>query len=460
MLSNTDSASQGPCTVLMTAQGEQMTRYPSDNEYQTAIERNQNWNFWVNVLDLTFYNLAMSFIYGATVLSLYASYLTESALLIGLIPALQSVMFLLPQLLLARRIQTLSRMKPMLTRISIFERLPYAVVALSIFLWPGAPRTAAYGILLLSMVVATGSGGLGAPAWKAMLAKVIPVERRGTMFGLSSALGGLFGIGGAALSRHILATYGYPLSFGISFALCAAFQVVSYTCLLLNREPARAPQAAPLGAAAYWRSLPGMLRGHPNFVRYLVGTGLLTFGTMGTALYIVYARRAFGVSDAVAANLTMVALIGQSLCAPLFGRLADRRGNKWLLQLGGLIHAAAIATVALAPNELWLYPAFLLVNAGVQASSISGMGITMEFSAPDEIPTFTAIAGTISGIPTLLAPLLGGTLVDLGGFGLLFACALVFALAGFVFIRFAVREPRHDPRGSVLAARSSSTEGE
>jgi len=88
------------------------------------------------------------------------------------------------------------------------------------------------------------------------------------------------------------------------------------------------------------------------------------------------------------------------------------------------------------------------------------MGITMEFSAPDEIPTFTAIAGTISGIPTLLAPLLGGTLVDLGGFGLLFACALVFALAGFVFIRFAVREPRHDPRGSVLAARSSSTEGE
>jgi len=138
-----------------------MTRYPSDNEYRTAIERNQNWNFWVNVLDLTFYNLAMSFIYGATVLSLYASYLTESALLIGLIPALQSVMFLLPQLLLARRIQTLSRMKPMLTRISILERLPYAVVALSIFLWPGAPRTAAYGILLLSMVVATGSGGLG-----------------------------------------------------------------------------------------------------------------------------------------------------------------------------------------------------------------------------------------------------------------------------------------------------------
>jgi MFS family permease len=423
-----------------------MSGYLSEGDYQAYLKKHENWNFWVNVLDLTFYHTATSFIYGATVLSLYASYLTDSAVLIGLIPALQGVMFLLPQMLLARRTQTLPRMKPLLAKISIFERLPYSIVALSIFLLPNAPRGAAYAILLLSLVMATGSGGLIGPAWKAMLAKVVPVRRRGIMFGTSSALGGVLGFGGATVSRYILATYGYPVSFGISFALCFLFQAVSYLCLILNREPARAPEAAPLSAGDYWRRIPGMLRGHPNFVRYLIGNALLTLGTMGTALYIVYARRTFGISDAMAGNLTMAALLGQSLSAPIMGRLADRRGNKWLLQSAGLISGAAIMTVAFAPSAIWLYPAFMLVNVAAQASSISGMGITMEFSSQDEIPTFTALAGTISGVPMLLAPLVGGSLVDAGGFGLLFGVALTLALAGFAMMRLAVKEPRHEER--------------
>ena len=108
-----------------------MSAILSDVDYELYLERNANWNFWVNVLDLTFYYLAMSFIYSTTVLSLYASYLTDSAVLIGLIPAVQGVMFLLPQMLLARKTQTLPRKKWLLVRISIVERLPYALVALS-----------------------------------------------------------------------------------------------------------------------------------------------------------------------------------------------------------------------------------------------------------------------------------------------------------------------------------------
>jgi len=76
----------------------------------------------------------------------------------------------------------------------------------------------------------------------------------------------------------------------------------------------------------------------------------------------------------------------------------------------------------------------------------------MEFSSADEIPTFTAMAGTITGVPTLLAPLLGGILVDVGGFRLLFGVALAFAVAGFVVMRLLVKEPRSDPQGGMLAA--------
>jgi len=424
----------------------------SDAEQTAYLEKHASWNFWVNVLDLAFYNLATSFIYGTTVLSLYASYLTDSAVLIGLISAVQGVMFLLPQLLLARQTQALPRKKPLLLKVSIFERFPYLAVALGIFLWPDAPRWVAYAILALSLMVATGAGGLGAPAWKAMLAKVIPIGRRGTMFGLSGALGGVLGFLGAAASRTVLSRYAYPFSFGISFAMCFAFLVCSYFCVLLNREPARKPEVDALSASDYWRRIPSMLRGHPNFARYLVGNALLTFGMMGVSLYIVYARRTFGISDVVAGNLTMAALLGQSLSALILGRLADRKGNKWLLQWAGLISASAVILIALAPSEVWLYPAFMLVNTAGQAASIAGLGITMEFSSEGEIPTFTALAGTLSGVPTLIAPLVGGWLTDTAGFSALFSVALVFSLCGFALLRFAVREPRHDARISSTMA--------
>jgi MFS family permease len=429
-----------------------MSAYLSDADYQAYLHKHANWNFWVNVLDLTFYNLAISFIYGATVLSLYASYLTDSAVLIGLIPAVQGVMFLLPQLLLARQTQALPRKKPLLARISILERLPYSIIALSIFLWPNAPRELAYVVLIVCLVVATGSGGLLGPGWKAMLAKVIPVQRRGAMFGLSTALGGVLGLAGAAASRYILARYAYPTSYAICFGLCFFFQLCSYTCLLLNREPAREPDVSALSARDYWRRLPGMLRGHPNFCRYLMGHALLTFGMMGTALYIVYARRTMGITDGMAGNLTMAALFGQALSTPIMGRLADKRGNKWLQERAGPISAAAILLVALAPSEIWLYPAFMLLNVAGHAMSIAGMGITMEFSSEDEIPTYTAMAGTILGVPTLLAPLVGGWLADAGGFGLLFGVALVFSVSGFIVIRLAVKEPRQATPALVSAA--------
>ena len=45
----------------------------SHEEYEAAIRRHQSWNFWVNLVDLAFYQLAVSFIFGSTVLSLYAS---------------------------------------------------------------------------------------------------------------------------------------------------------------------------------------------------------------------------------------------------------------------------------------------------------------------------------------------------------------------------------------------------
>ena len=72
-------------------------RPPTDRAYREVIRRNARWNFWVNIGDLSFVNLAGSFVFISTILPLYVSYLAESRVLIGLIPAIYLVASHVPQ---------------------------------------------------------------------------------------------------------------------------------------------------------------------------------------------------------------------------------------------------------------------------------------------------------------------------------------------------------------------------
>ena len=100
--------------------------------YRQSIRRNQGWNFWVNVGDLAFVNLAGSFVFISTILPLYASYLTDSRVLIGLIPAAYVVASHGPQLFMAARAEALGRKKPWVVKASVFERVPWLILGLGI----------------------------------------------------------------------------------------------------------------------------------------------------------------------------------------------------------------------------------------------------------------------------------------------------------------------------------------
>jgi MFS family permease len=415
----------------------------SSEQIREQVDRDLPWNFAVNVIVSALYQLSMSFIYGSTVISLYASYLTESAVLIGLIPALQNSMFFIPQLILARHAQSMARIKPWLVRYNLLERLPYGLIGMMILLWPAAPRWLAYLVLLLSLSTAMAGGGITNPAWKKMISKVIPVRRRGLMFGISNALGGLLGVGGAALSRYIFGHWQYPATFGLSFMLCFIVQMVSWVVMGQNREPTVEPSTPPQDARAFWRQLPVILRLDRNFQRFLIARVVSILGGMGTAFFVVYGREAFAISDTFAAGLTMTALIAQTVSTPLLGQVGDRFGHKLLLELSGLLLIAGLVAAILITNATGLYVVFVLMNLSMASGMISSMAISMEFGPPEEMPTYSALASTVQALPVLFAPLLGGWLVDALGYQQMFAIAAVLSLMGVVYMRWLVADPRN-----------------
>ena len=159
-----------------------------ETEFHRQVEAHFSWNFAVNVHDIVFIMFGMSLISRATVMPLLVSRLTPSKMAIGLIPAIYSLGYYLPQLLTANFAEGLRRKKPFVMLVGgLGERLPYLFIGLAVW-WLAEPApAAALAALFLLLATSALSNGVATPAWFDMVAKVIPVRRRGLYSGLGTA---------------------------------------------------------------------------------------------------------------------------------------------------------------------------------------------------------------------------------------------------------------------------------
>src|SRR5687768_18008605 len=98
-------------------------------QLEQQVERNFPWNFSVNLIDISFITLGMSLISRETIMPLLVSQMTDSKIAIGLIPAIYSLGFYLPQLLMANYTERLKRKKPFVMLLGgLGERAPYLII--------------------------------------------------------------------------------------------------------------------------------------------------------------------------------------------------------------------------------------------------------------------------------------------------------------------------------------------
>ena len=76
------------------------------------------------------------------------------------------------------------------------------------------------------------------------------------------------------------------------------------------------------------------------------------------------------------------------------------------------------------------------------AEQTSSLNIILEFSAPEDRPTYIGMTNTLLAPVLILAPLVGGTLATIFGFSTLFVVAALVAAAGALLLTLWVEEPR------------------
>ncbi|MYC20593.1 MAG: MFS transporter [Caldilineaceae bacterium SB0662_bin_25] len=414
----------------------------SDEDVEAEAWRNYNWNFTVHVTDGAFFLLAQSLMSPTTILPFFVSRLTDNPFFFGLLAMIANGGWYFPQLLTAGTIERTDRKKPWLINLGFFlERLPLILLTATTLLAVRSPAWA-LGLFFLAFAIYNLGAGIIAPAWQDLLAVCFPATRRGRLMGVTMFVGGITGALGALGSSRILATLSFPSNFLLLFGLATILMFLGWAVLALTREPVRKVPRTAENHLRIWTRLGRILRRDQNFRRFLIARGLLAVSGMGMAFVTAAAISRWDVSGGTVGNYTVALLVGQSASNLLLGLLADRKGHKLALVLGGLAASLGYVIAGLAALPLLYYLVFILLGVYFSATFVSGLMIVLEFTGPEQRPTYVGITNSIIGAINVVIPLLGGWLATVN-YAWLFALSAAAGLLGVLLMAFWVADPRH-----------------
>ena len=387
--------------------------------------------------------VGLSFASQATILPAFAVHLGAPNLVIGAIPAVMTVGWFLPALFFAGHTESLPRRLPFVIRYTIWERVPFLFLAALAFFADRAPALA-LALMLVSLLVIAGVGGLLMPAWMDIIGRAVPMNLRGRFFAVTSACSSLGGLLGSVGTAWILGAVAAPASFGICFLIAFVFLVFSFGALLLVREPPLETTAEPTPLGVYLRRMPALLRRDTNFSWYMTSRAFGLVSGMGAAFFTVYALTRYHATSRHVGYFTTAFFAGQIVGTLAFGWLADRAGHRVVIVLGIVALVGANAIALAAPTLGWFLAVFVLHGLTQAAINVSNNTILLEFApTTEERPTYVGLGNTLAAPFAFGAPLIAGVIADVAGFAAVFVASTAAGIVCVLLLVTCVREPRH-----------------
>ncbi len=418
---------------------------PESDPVHPEVKKNFKRNFFANLLDAAFWFFGESFAAAYTIMPVFISTLTDSPILIGLIPALDGAGWFLPQLFLARTLEGKNRRMPIVRFLGLFDRIPFFFLALGAFFIPQLDKNIALILIIVIYAIKTFSGGLVALPWQELIATVIPVSHRGRYWGYSLILGKLMGLGAAAISGILLISITYPYNYATMFLIGFCAVSISYIFLNMNIEP-EIPRQNSKETIRLLSRIKDVLSKDKNFLIYLFNRGFIFLAGMALAFITVYAINTYNLPIAQSATFTAIMLVSEIIGFGIWGNLGDRSGYKRVIEISNLILILGILSLLLVNTLSALYLVFALMSFAHSGEYIADQNFAMEFGTEENRPTYIGMSKTLTGPFFLLAPIIGGSLVQFLGYKSMFMAALIMAVISFTVIKFFVRDPRKSPR--------------
>ncbi len=393
--------------------------------------------------DYALFVVGLAFASQSTILPAFAAYLGAPNVVIGAIPAVMTLGWFMPSLFAAGHTETLERKLPFVLRHTIWERVPFVVLALAAFFLADRAPALTLGVMLLVLLVVTGVGGVLMPAWMDLIGRVVPVTLRGRFFGFANLAASAGGLAASVATASILATIPAPASYGLCFLLTFVCLALSFGALVVVREPASGSSAPAVPLREYLARIPALLGRDPNLAWYLTARAFGVVGSIGSGFYTVYALRTWDAPAAQVGVFTTLLFVGQMVGNTVLGWLADRHGHRLVIILGLGATLAGNLVAITAPTLGAFGAVFVMTGLQIAALNVSNLNVMLEFApAPSEQPTYVGLGTTLVAPIAFGAPLAAGLLADALGFYAVFAVGAISVSVALGLLIARVRDPR------------------
>ncbi len=277
-----------------------------------------------------------------------------------------------------------------------------------------------------------------------IVGKTIPLEKRGSFFGMRIFFGGLLAVGGGVVVTMIMGRFSYPTNFGLIFTLALICITLALLFFCFAKEP-----SLPGEGRSFRESLlkgPQIFKGDTNFRRFFLVRMLLGSYLLGMPFYVLYAQKVLGVEDKVIGVYLSCEMVGMISSNVVWGRLSNRRSNRLVLSLTSfmaLLSPLLVILFPLSPTIIFQL-AFFFLGATGSGLNIGYTNYLLEIAPPEERATYVGFMNTIIA-PTVFFSALGGWIINLSSYTFLFGLVGGLSLLSFL-LSLGLQERRGTPK--------------
>jgi len=403
---------------------------PQENIYEHKIEEYHNWNFALNVASSGFDDFGLSLVGFLTVLPAFLTLFTKSNLVIGILPALCIFLWTCPQILTSLYTSHLRQKKNTIVFIRIGYALPWLILSICtlFFIRPEAPLSLSIFFIFYSIFALL--GGFAIPTWTSFISKLIFRNVRGRFFGLRVLVGTSFGILAGFIVKGILSKFQYPFDFALIFLMAFSMFLLGIIFLAISKEPLAPCQARKKSYAEYFSELRHTIKTDKSFRWLIISFIIRSFGAiiMGAVFYTAYAIYKLHVDRSQVGIFMGIMYSTQLISALILGYISDLKGPRIIQILSRLFEFLSVGAILLLQDIIGIYIAFGFLGLAISSLMISYHNMMIELAPRGKADTYMGLINTIRAPSLMIAPLLGGFLIDAFSYRIVFIIALFASL--------------------------------
>jgi len=401
------------------------------------LRRNYAGHFVHGMLGMTGFRL----VNAPTFIPAYLHLISGSDFFVSLGASLQQLGGVISPIAGAAQIEHRRKILPVSMFLGTMMRVQILGIALAGWFLGGTPLLVSVLLFLFLLGLFSGPQGV---AFQFLLAKMIPIERRGQLQGWRNLTGGVIAaslsyFAGSYLVGHNVFGNGYSTTFTLAFIL-TSLGLTAFRFLVREPEPPSVRSRSSIRERV--RDLIPMLRSNPGFMYFMIARTFAIASRVAQPFYIIYVGKQIGFSGDVVGTLSLAFLGADTVMSVGWGYLADRYGfrSNFVIALAFWISSTVLLMNVTSP--FWLFVAFFGLGAGNSGYQMSAQNIVFEFGHRDDMAMRLAFSNTAESIMSALGPLVGGVIAASLGYHAVFWVAIAFEAIALVLLVALVEEPR------------------